>query len=287
MKEDLNLKKLMQAFIDGKKVRKSCWDSHEYIYFKDNNFVNNEDKKIERCDVFGEILRMNNIDYWELYDENQPDLIEAIEMNDFNWALSQAKKGIPVARRGWGLDSYQVMSVFNDKLTMKDFGSPLSWAYTPDVQSLEANDWYVYTETKEEEDIAMSTRIDDIISELEELTEKSKSLFKPFIFKTSLSRFEYYFRKFLKERFMEGRFTDGRFMEIVARPQSYLIPFSCWGFGYDDGGGFCILQMREDVGGVNLYPISDIATLTTDELVKIVTNEILCDVDGDIRFKKG
>jgi hypothetical protein len=45
--------------------------------------------------------------------------------------------------------------------------------------------------------------------------------------------------------------------------------------------------MREDVGGVNLYPISDIATLTTDELVKIVTNEILCDVDGDIRFKKG
>ncbi len=137
----------------------------------------------------------------------------------------------------------------------------------------------------------MSTSIDDIISELEELTEKSKPLFKPFIFKTSLSRFEYHFRKFLKERYTEGRFTDGRFMEIVARPQSYLIPFSCWGFGYDDGGDFCILQMREDVGGVNIYSISvnlmvDIATLTTTaELVEKVSNQALCEVDGDIKFR--
>ncbi len=149
MKRKLNLTELMQAFIDGKKVRKDSWDSSAYVYFKDDKFFDENRKKVLYSEIFNAILLSS---YWELYDENKPDHIE-LEMHDFQWALSEAKKGIPVARRAWGLDSYQVVVVVNDVLDIKDFGSKVSYRYSPDVQSLEAQDWYAYTTRTKENDV--------------------------------------------------------------------------------------------------------------------------------------
>ena len=75
MQKKLNVREIMDALVYSKKIRLNSWDLHQYVYFKNNAFFDEDNDEIRKKFIFEHIdfndreyCALDEDEHWELYD---------------------------------------------------------------------------------------------------------------------------------------------------------------------------------------------------------------------------